>query len=80
MVVRATARILPAPPPELREAVLDRGGKGQCHRREQRRMFFDDLDAVIGALSAAGLEVTRMGFPAHALGGEAKVLDPQRAG
>ena len=38
--------------------------------------FFDDLDAVIGALSAAGLEVTRMGHPAHARGGEAKVLDP----
>src|SRR5215467_2962560 len=38
--------------------------------------FFDDVDAVTGALKTAGVEVTRTGNPAHALGGEAKVLDP----
>jgi len=38
--------------------------------------FFDDLDAVAGVLGAARVEVTRMGHPPHALGGEAKVLDP----
>jgi catechol 2,3-dioxygenase-like lactoylglutathione lyase family enzyme len=38
--------------------------------------FFDDLDAVLGTLAAAGVPVTRMGHPPHALGGEAKVLDP----
>jgi predicted enzyme related to lactoylglutathione lyase len=38
--------------------------------------FFDDVDAVLGVLSAAGVQVTRLGHPPHALGGEAKVLDP----
>ena len=38
--------------------------------------FFDDLDAVAGVLGTARVEVTRMGHPPHALGGEAKVLDP----
>jgi len=38
--------------------------------------FFDDVDAVTGALKTAGVEVTPMGHPPHALGGEAKVLDP----
>lgn len=38
--------------------------------------FFDDLDAVTGTLRAAGVEVTPLGHPPHALGGEAKVIDP----
>jgi catechol 2,3-dioxygenase-like lactoylglutathione lyase family enzyme len=38
--------------------------------------FFDDLDAVLGTLTAAGVPADRMGSPPHALGGEAKVLDP----
>jgi catechol 2,3-dioxygenase-like lactoylglutathione lyase family enzyme len=38
--------------------------------------YFDDVDAVIGTLRAGGFEVLRMGYPEHALGGEAKVLDP----
>jgi hypothetical protein len=38
--------------------------------------FFDDLDAVVGALGAARVEVAHMGHPPHALGGEVKVLDP----
>jgi catechol 2,3-dioxygenase-like lactoylglutathione lyase family enzyme len=38
--------------------------------------YFDEVDAAAGVLQAAGLEVTRMGHPPHALGGEAKVLDP----
>jgi predicted enzyme related to lactoylglutathione lyase len=38
--------------------------------------FYADVDAVIRALSAAGVQVTRTGHPPHALGGEAKVLDP----
>lgn len=38
--------------------------------------YFDDVDAVIGILRAGGFDVVRMGYPEHALGGEAKVLDP----
>jgi catechol 2,3-dioxygenase-like lactoylglutathione lyase family enzyme len=38
--------------------------------------FFDDLDAVVGALEAARVEVGHMGHPPHALGGEVKLLDP----
>jgi predicted enzyme related to lactoylglutathione lyase len=38
--------------------------------------FFEDLDAVVGAVRAAGVEVTLTGHPPHALGGEAKVRDP----
>jgi hypothetical protein len=38
--------------------------------------FFDDLDAVVGVLGAAGVEVAHMGHPPQALGGEVKVLDP----
>ncbi len=38
--------------------------------------FFDDLDAVTGALEAANVEVARVGRPPHALGGEVKVVDP----
>jgi predicted enzyme related to lactoylglutathione lyase len=38
--------------------------------------FVDDADSVAEVLHAAGVEVTRLGHPPHALGGEAKVLDP----
>jgi hypothetical protein len=38
--------------------------------------FFDDLEAVLGILAAAGVPVARMGRPPHAPGGEAKVTDP----
>lgn len=38
--------------------------------------FFDDLDALTGVLGGAGVEVSPMGHPPHALGGEVKVLDP----
>ena len=36
--------------------------------------FYADVDAVIRALGAAGVQVTRTGHPPHALGGEVKVL------
>jgi catechol 2,3-dioxygenase-like lactoylglutathione lyase family enzyme len=39
-------------------------------------LYFDDVDAVIGLLREGGFEVEPMGYPEHALGGEAKVLDP----
>ncbi len=38
--------------------------------------FCDDLEAVVAALGAAGVEVARTGHPPHALGGEVKVVDP----
>lgn len=38
--------------------------------------FYDDLDAVVGILRAAGVEAVHVGHPPHALGGEVKVLDP----
>ncbi|HUZ53445.1 MAG TPA: VOC family protein [Streptosporangiaceae bacterium] len=38
--------------------------------------YFDDVDAVIDGLRAGGVDVHHMGHPPHALGGEAKVLDP----
>jgi catechol 2,3-dioxygenase-like lactoylglutathione lyase family enzyme len=38
--------------------------------------FFTDLDAVVGVLETAPVEVARMGHPPHALGGEVKVTDP----
>jgi predicted enzyme related to lactoylglutathione lyase len=38
--------------------------------------FYDDVDAVVAVLSAAGVAVTRTGHPPHALGGEVKVADP----
>ena len=38
--------------------------------------YVDDLDAVVGVLGAAGVDVAPMGHPPHALGGEAKLLDP----
>jgi len=38
--------------------------------------FYDDIDAVVRILDAAGVQVTHTGHPPHALGGEVKVLDP----
>jgi catechol 2,3-dioxygenase-like lactoylglutathione lyase family enzyme len=38
--------------------------------------FYDDVDAVIADLREGGVEVEHMGHPSHALGGEAKVADP----
>ena len=38
--------------------------------------FYEDIGAVTCALERAGVPVTRTGHPAHALGGEARVLDP----
>jgi len=38
--------------------------------------FYDDVEAVVGALAAVGVRITRTGHPPHALGGEVKVLDP----
>ncbi len=38
--------------------------------------FYADVDAVVAALDAAGVQTTRTGHPPHALGGEVKVLDP----
>lgn len=38
--------------------------------------FFDDLDAVVMALDKAGVPAIRLGHAPHALGGEAKLLDP----
>jgi hypothetical protein len=38
--------------------------------------FYDDVDAVIGVLTGASVQVTHTGHPPHALGGEVKVLDP----
>ncbi len=39
-------------------------------------LFYADLDAVVAALDAAGVEMTRTGHPPHALGGEIRVQDP----
>lgn len=38
--------------------------------------FFDDIEAAIKQVRSAGVEVVHMGYPPHALGGEAKVTDP----
>ncbi len=38
--------------------------------------FFEDLDRVIASLEAAGVQVASLGHAPHALGGEAKVVDP----
>jgi catechol 2,3-dioxygenase-like lactoylglutathione lyase family enzyme len=38
--------------------------------------FYDDIEAVVAVLEEAGVPVTRTGHPAHAIGGEVKVLDP----
>lgn len=39
-------------------------------------IFYDDVDAVIAALRAGGVEVRHGGHPPHALGGEARLTDP----
>jgi predicted enzyme related to lactoylglutathione lyase len=39
--------------------------------------FFDDLESVLAALTEAGVAVERLGHAPHALGGEAKVIDPE---
>jgi hypothetical protein len=38
--------------------------------------FVDDLETVVGALTAASVPLTHVGYPPHALGGEVKVVDP----
>jgi catechol 2,3-dioxygenase-like lactoylglutathione lyase family enzyme len=38
--------------------------------------YFDDVDAVVRAIEAAGVEAVHMGHPPHALGGEVKLADP----
>jgi len=38
--------------------------------------FFDDLEAILARLDGAGVDVARLGHAPHALGGEAKVVDP----
>jgi predicted enzyme related to lactoylglutathione lyase len=38
--------------------------------------FVDDLAAAIQSLQDAGAIVTHVGYPPHALGGEAKTVDP----
>jgi predicted enzyme related to lactoylglutathione lyase len=39
-------------------------------------LFFEDIDAVATALERAGVAVERTGHPPHALGGEARAVDP----
>ncbi len=38
--------------------------------------FYDDLNAALRRLESAGIEVTRLGHAPHALGGEARIIDP----
>jgi predicted enzyme related to lactoylglutathione lyase len=38
--------------------------------------WFDDLEAILDRLEEAGVDVARLGHAPHALGGEAKVVDP----
>ncbi|HEX5188850.1 MAG TPA: VOC family protein [Streptosporangiaceae bacterium] len=38
--------------------------------------YFDDVDAAIEQVRAGGVEVVHMGYPPHAEGGEAKLVDP----
>ena len=38
--------------------------------------FYDDVDAVIADLRDGGVEVEHGGHPEHALGGEARIVDP----
>ncbi|MGI9007460.1 MAG: VOC family protein [Streptosporangiaceae bacterium] len=38
--------------------------------------YFDDVDAVIADLRDGGVEVKHVGHPPHALGGEARIADP----
>jgi catechol 2,3-dioxygenase-like lactoylglutathione lyase family enzyme len=40
--------------------------------------FVDDLDALVGEIRAAGTQADHVGYPPHALGGEVKLLDPDR--
>jgi predicted enzyme related to lactoylglutathione lyase len=38
--------------------------------------FYDDLNAALQRLESAGIKVTRLGHAPHALGGEARIVDP----
>ncbi len=38
--------------------------------------FLSDLDAALARVEGSGVTVARVGHPPHALGGEAKILDP----
>jgi catechol 2,3-dioxygenase-like lactoylglutathione lyase family enzyme len=38
--------------------------------------FFEDVEAVVAALQAANVALDHVGFPAHAAGGELKLVDP----
>ena len=38
--------------------------------------FFDDVNAAIEDVRSGGVDVAHMGYPPHAVGGEAKVIDP----
>jgi predicted enzyme related to lactoylglutathione lyase len=38
--------------------------------------YFEDLDAVLDVLGKAGVQITHVGHPPHALGGEVKLVDP----
>lgn len=40
--------------------------------------FVDDLDALVTEIHAAGAQADHLGYPPHALGGEVKLLDPDR--
>jgi predicted enzyme related to lactoylglutathione lyase len=39
-------------------------------------LFYDDLNAALQGLESAGIQVTRLGRAPHALGGEARIADP----
>lgn len=38
--------------------------------------YFDDVDAAIAQVRGGGVDVLHMGYPSHAEGGEAKLVDP----
>ena len=38
--------------------------------------YFDDVDAAIEQVRSGGVEVAHVGYPPHAQGGEAKMVDP----
>jgi catechol 2,3-dioxygenase-like lactoylglutathione lyase family enzyme len=38
--------------------------------------FFDDVDAVVARVQAAGVQAVHLGYPPHALGGEIRLTDP----
>ncbi|HEX5288560.1 MAG TPA: hypothetical protein VFX25_06800 [Streptosporangiaceae bacterium] len=40
--------------------------------------FVDHLDALVSEIRAVGTQADHLGYPPHALGGEVKVLDPDR--